>query len=332
MNRRRICTVILLWSVVAGANPVAAASRKIRVGDTAPEFSVQDLTGQTSAYAHQDEKALMVIFLSARQKNSFKAQTDLVRILGELAESGEALDVVIALDDPNAFSDLTTLKGDFSGRMAVTLDQGHHLWGGFGGIAMPTVVIADAQGKVVCFQAGYGYNFSRVVHAHVNQVLGTETDVTQASMNQVGTVSNNTEKAKMARLINAANMMAGRGHLEPAILEMQKARALDPNSLEAGLGLAKLYCKTSKGKEAREILQGLTGRSRSERAQILVLSGWAYRLAGQVEDALKVLLFATEQAPDEAQAFYELGRVYEIKGLKDEALNAYRRALILLFE
>ena len=97
------------------------------------------------------------------------------------------------------------------------------------------------------------------------------------------------------------------------------------------MSLAKLYCRASKGEEAIETLQGVMGESRSEKAQVLLVSGWAYRLTGDLDAALKSLLGATEQAPREAQAFYELGLVYESKGLKDEALQAYRHALALLY-
>ena len=330
MTKKGIFTlVVLMWFVAAGSL-VEAASRKVRSGDSTPEFSVKMLSGDTYAYTPKSERALMVVFLSAKQKNSFRAQTDLVRILSEVPDSNQVLDVVIALDDPNAFSPLTSLKSKFSDRMVVTLDQDHHLWGGFGAIAMPTVVIANPQGQVVCFEAGYGYNFARVIHAHLNQVLGVETDVTQAAMSQVSTVSNSTQNAKLSRLMNAANMMAARGHYEAAISEMKKAQAQDPNSVEVVVSLAKLYCKISDGKEALETLDGVTGKSRLQKAQIHVVAGWAYRLTGQLDAALKALLHATEQAPEEAQAFYELGRVYEARGLKDEALTAYRRALALL--
>jgi tetratricopeptide (TPR) repeat protein len=330
MSKTGMVIVVLMMWVVAGANPVMAASRKVRSGDVTPEFSVTDLSGDTYAYTREGQTALMVVFLSARQESSFKAQTDLVRILGELPDSNQVMDVVIALDDPNAFSDVTSMKGRVSGQMVVTRDQDHHLWGRFGVIAMPTAVIASPQGQVVCFEAGYKYNFARMIRSHIDQVLGVAVDVTEATMNQVGTVSNNTQKAKLARLINAAHMMAARGHFEAAIVEIKKAQALDPNGLDTRVGLAKLYCKISKGKEAIETLDGVIGKSRTQKAQILMVTGWAYRLTGQLEAALKALLRATEQAPEEAQAFYELGRVYEAKGLKDEALKAYRRALVLL--
>lgn len=329
-SKTHVPFLVLLMVVVAGNVPGSmAASHKIKPGDPTPEFSVLDLSGDTYTYKHENDNALMVLFLSARQKTSFKAQTDLVKILGQLSESAKALDVVIALDDPNAFSALTELKRRASSRLIVTLDQTHHLWGRFGVIAMPTVVISNAQGQVVRYEAGYGYNFAPVVRSHLDKVLGVESEV-QASVNQVTTVSNGTPKAKLARLINAANMMAARGHFEAAILEIQKAQDLDPNSVEVRLSLAELYCRASKGKEALETLQDVTGRSRSQKAQILSVSGWAYRLTGHLDDALKALMSATEQAPEEAQAFYELGRVYELKGLKDEALDAYRRALGIL--
>ncbi|MCP4455546.1 MAG: tetratricopeptide repeat protein [Planctomycetes bacterium] len=330
MSKTGMVLMVLMMWVVAGTNPAMAASRKVKPGETAPEFSVKDLSGDTYAYTGQSKAVLMVVFLSARQESSFKAQDDLVRILGDLSDSNQVMDLVIALDDPNAFSALTGLKGGVCGQMTVIRDEDHHLWGQFGAIAMPTVVLMSAQRQVVCFEAGYGFNFARVVRSHLRQVLGAEVDVTQTAMNQVGTVSNNTQKAKLARLINAARLMAARGHVEVAVLEMKKAQALDPNGIDTRVAVAKLYCEISKGKEALETLDGVIGQTHSQKGQVDMVAGWAYRLTGQMDAALKALLRATEQTPGEALAFYELGRVCEAKGLKDDALAAYRRALALL--
>jgi tetratricopeptide (TPR) repeat protein len=332
MTKTYIHVLVTLMWVVSGTAPVeAGTSRKIRLGDVTPEFSVLDCTGSTYTYTPQGDKALMVVFLSAKQANSFKAQTDLVRILGQLDQSAKAMTVVIALDDPNAFDALTGLIPRFAGKIVVTLDESHHLWGGFGAIAMPTVVIANKQGKVVAFEAGYGYNFSPVVRSYVNQVLDLETSTSPASLDQVQTVSNDTQAAKLSRLLKAADMMAARGHMDAAISEVKKASEIDPNAVEIRLVLAELYCKSSKGEEALETLQDVTGRSPLQEAKILLVCGWAHRLMGRVDEALTVLVRATQLAPGDARAFYELGRIYELKGLKDEALNAYRHALALLF-
>jgi len=332
MNRTHVFALALL--IVAGVGSdrdAGAASHHVKPGDPLPEFSVQDLSGNTYAYNRQEKKALMIMFLSADQTRSVKAQTDLARTLSELDESlAKAMVVVIALNDPNAFPALTGLKGQFSGQMIVTLDQGHHLWGRFGVIAMPTVVIADKQGKVVRYEAGYGYNFAPVIRSHVNQVLGVDSnDLT--STDQVTTVANSTADAKLGRLLSAAHMMADRGHFDAAIIEIKKAIELDPNALDAKLVLAELYCKTLKGEEALVSLQDVTGRTRSQKAKISLISGWAFRLTGRVDEALDALVIATSLAPRDARAFYELGRAYELKGLKDEALKAYRHALDLLF-
>ncbi|MCF7974568.1 MAG: tetratricopeptide repeat protein [Phycisphaerae bacterium] len=332
MNKTCMHALVVLMLVVAGILPaVAAGSRRVQPGDVAPEFSVRDLAGQTYTYTPQGEKALMVMFLSAKQASSFKAQTDLVRILGGIQESAKAMDVVIALDDPNAFSSLTRLKPEYAGQMVVTLDEDHHLWGRFGAIAMPTLVVVNTQGQVVGFEAGYGYNFSPVIHDYVNKALGLETNATQASLTQVDTVSNGTQAAKLSRLLKAADMMAAKGHLEVAIVEVKKASAMDPNAIDIRLALAELYCKASKGQEALDTLQDIKGRSPSQNAKILLISGWAHRQMGHLDKALDVLVRATELAPRDARVFYELGRIYELKGLKDEALNAYRHALTLLF-
>lgn len=321
----------LVMSIAAGIFPAEAASRKIRTGDIIPEFSVQTLSGDTYTFTGQDKKALVVVFLSAKQASSFKAQTDLVRVLSQPIESTQAMEIVIALDDPNAFSALTAVKHPESRRMVVTLDEGHHLWGHFRAIAMPTVIIADAEAKVVCFEAGYGFNFSRVVRSRMEQVLGAEADVSDVSLNKVTTVANSTHRAKILRLINAANMMARREHYDAAIVEMKKAQAMDPNAVEVRTNLGRLYCKANRAPEAIELLKDTTGVTPIEKAQMLTVTGRAYRLTRKLDEALKSLQLATQQVPNQAEALYELGQVYELKGLKDEALQAYRQALTLVF-
>jgi tetratricopeptide (TPR) repeat protein len=332
MSKTCIGALAFLIMIVAAANPVmGASSRRVKPGDITPEFSVLDLSGNTYAYSRESKKALVVLFLSAKQGSSFKAQTDLVRILSQLSDSSKGLDIVIALNDPNAFTDLTDLKKQLKGEMVVTLDREHHLWGRFGAIAMPTVVIANAQGRVVRFEAGYGYNFAPVIRSSLAETLGAPSDLTQASDDRVETVSNATPKAKMGRLINAANMMAAKGHFDAAIVEIKKVLALDPNAIEIQLALAELYCKTSQGNEAIKLLQHTKGNTRVQKAQIYFIIGWSHRLAGHPDEAIRALTQATELAPEEPKAFYELGRIYEKKGLRDKALAAYRHALDLLF-
>ncbi len=320
----------LIMSVAVATPMMGSGSRKIKPGDLTPEFSVSDMSGNTYAYARESKRALVVLFLSSQQGSSFKAQTDLVRILKQLSDSSKGLDIVIALDDPAAFTDLANLKKQLKGQVVVTQDNKHHLWGRFGAIAMPTVVIANSQGKVVRFEAGYGYNFAPVIRSALAETLGITSDLAEDSDNKVATVANGTRKAKMGRLINAANMMAARGHFDAAIVEIKKVHALDPNAIEIQLVLAELYCRASQGNEAIKLLQQTKGHTRAQKAQIHFIIGWSHRLAGHPEEAIKALTLATEMAPEEPKAFYELGRIYEQKGLKDKALAAYRYALGLL--
>ena len=141
MSKTCVCVLAALTVIAGNVSTVAAGSRKVKPGDPTPEFSVQDLSGSTYTYNREEKRALVVTFLSSGQTRSSKAQTDLVKILSGLDESlAKAMDVVIALNDPNAFTGLTELKTQFAGRLIVTLDQDHHLWGRFGVIAMPTVV------------------------------------------------------------------------------------------------------------------------------------------------------------------------------------------------
>ena len=55
---------------------------------------------------------------------------------------------------------------------------------------------------------------------------------------------------------------------------------------------------------------------------------YVYQQAGKEDEALKVFqtVMANDKAPNQDQAYYEVGRIYEAKGVKSEAIAAYEKA------
>ena len=171
-----------------------------------------------------------------------------------------------------------------------------------------------------------------MIRARLNQALGIAQSVSPESAGVVSTVKNDTLDARIKRLLQAADLMSRRGHIEAAVTEVQKALELDPNAVDVYLKLGELYCKSGRGPEALQALQKVESQNQTQKVQLNLMLGWAHRLAGQLDEAEKVLQSVISMDAESARAFFELGRVYEQKGQKDQALEAYRQALKLVFD
>jgi tetratricopeptide (TPR) repeat protein len=272
-----------------------------------------------------------VAFLSPDQRYSAKARAELEQMLGQLGEQGKDLDVVASTADPNAFRGMLRGETQFAGRVVRTVDKDYTLWGKFGAIAIPTVVICGRDGKVLWLEAGYSYDFAPTVKARLNQALGIAQALSPDSAGVVTPMAKDTVEAQIRRLEQAADLMSGKGHLESAVAELDKARQLDPNAVDVLVRLAELYCKNGKGLDAVRVLENREGRNLAERARLGLVLGWAHRQAGNTAQAEQSLLQSVELDPRSARAFFELGRVYETQSRTDKAVDAYRRALGLLF-
>jgi len=128
-----------------------------------------------------------------------------------------------------------------------------------------------------------------------------------------------------------AKILQEKGRIESAINEMRKAKEMDPNSVEVALELGELFCRVGKNEAAFKIVERVKATKRLDRARLLRISGWAKRQIGDLETAEKLLLEATTLNPKSSRAFFELGQVHQAKGQVEKAMQAYYRALTLVF-
>ncbi|MHC4203933.1 MAG: tetratricopeptide repeat protein [Planctomycetota bacterium] len=320
-----LVTVQSLWCITA-----QAGRRSFAVNDKIPEFSGTTVEGQPFTYKHNQGKALMVVFLSPGHKRSARAVKDIDEIISQLGANVERLETVIAIDEPNNL-DLSAMQNGTSGNLHVLLDSEYKLWGRFGIIAVPTVVISDTSDKVICIKAGHGYNFAPVVQAYLNQALGLTQKKDPEEASQVKTVANDTTMARIKRHLQMAKMLEQKGRLESAIAEMQKARELDPESTEAALELGELFCRAGRSKEAVDTTKSLKVTKRFDKARLLMISGWAKHQMGELDEAEKLLLEATKLDPKSTRALFELGKIYQSRQEIDKAMKSFRKALMVIF-
>jgi tetratricopeptide (TPR) repeat protein len=300
------------------------------VGDKLPEFSGTTLKGQTFTYKHNQNNALMVVFLSPGHERSARALKDIEDIFNQLGANTERLQTVIAVNKQDNI-DLSSIQKSAYKNVHVLLDSEYKLWGKFGIIAVPTVVISDKNDTVICIKAGHGYDFAPVVRAYLDQALGLTQKKKPEDAGRVETVSNDTVEARIKRHLQMAKMLEQKGHIESAIAEIKKAKELDPESNDAALELGELFCRSGRSDAALEITDSLKVTTRSDKARLLMISGWARRQSGDLDTAEKLLLEAIKIDPKSTRALFELGKVYQAKQQVDKAMNSYHKALTILF-
>ncbi|MHC4322899.1 MAG: tetratricopeptide repeat protein [Planctomycetota bacterium] len=307
-----------------------AGRHAFEAGDKMAEFSGTAVNGQEFTYKHNQGKVLMLLFLSAGNKRSDRAVADAEEIVRQLGTNAERLQIVIAVNDSNGVDFSSMPKGPAE-NVRILLDSEYKLWGKFGIIAIPTVIISDTNDNVLCIKAGHGYDFIPVVRAYINQALGLAQKKAPEDAGRVKTVANNTVTARLKRHLQMAKMLEQKGRLESAIAEIQKARELDPESTEVALGLSELFCRAGRGQAALEITKTLQVTKRFDKAKLLLISGWAKRQMGEIDTAEKLLLEATTLDPKSTRALFELGKIYQSRQEIEKAMKLYHKALTVIF-
>jgi tetratricopeptide (TPR) repeat protein len=327
----KILVLGLLVQAVLLASAGRADLRKVKVGEAMPEFSLPDAGGTPFAYKHGAGKVLTVAFLPTVQSRFDRTITDIQSVLGALPENVKDLDFVGVISG-SAGKDLLRSDSGAKAGFRILLDGQYHLWGALGVIAAPTVVIVGKDDKVLWVKAGYGYDFVPVVRAYLNQALGIAQETTLEEALHVQAVTNDTVAARLQRHLQMARILERKGRLESAIAEVQKAIELDPDSMEPPLALGELFCRAGRNKEALALADKLKVIRSTDKAKQLLISGWARRQMGELEPAEKLLIEATNLDPTSARALFELGKVYQAQNQTNKAIEAYRKALTLVFD
>jgi Tfp pilus assembly protein PilF len=297
-----------------------------------PEFSAVDFADNTYQYRHGNSKALMVTFLSARQKQSVQAATEIVKVVKMVSDHADGLEVVAVIYDANAGGPFGSPEKEPVTDFHLLKDPERKLWGKFGIIAMPTVIIAGKGDKVLWVEPGHGYNFAPVLEARLKEALGIAQSLDPNLAGKVKTIEHNTAAARVKRHLEMAQVLRQKGRILSAIGQVRQARKLDPNSFEVAFELGELLCRAGEPNAALDAVHNIKAASRPDKARATLIRGWARRQLGELDTAEKLLVGATKLDPRSSRAFFELGKLYHTQERPDKAVQAYYRALALVFD
>lgn len=324
----RRSSIIVLVSLLALAGQGRAAGR-IQPGTVMPEFALADANGVTFTYDRAQGRALGLVILQAGQRNFERIIADVRAQAADLRERGGTFDCLAVVSGPVEQDRLPAIKSEKARSCPVLLDPDFKLWGQLGIVAAPTALVVGADHRVEWVKAGYGYDFIPGFRGHLAQALGLkdQTDTPEG----VKTLENASAGARQERHVRMAQALAGKGRIELAINELEKARTLDPNAAVVDLELGELLCRVGRNEAALEAAQQAKPATAAEQARALLIAGWARRQMGELDTAETLLLKARGLDPNSARVLYELGKVFEIRGNLEEAVANYRRALALVF-
>jgi tetratricopeptide (TPR) repeat protein len=322
--------VLALSSVIYGA--VSSSARRIQQGATMPEFSAVDTAGKPFAYRRSSNQVLMLVFLSSQQKRSQKAIEDLNNVLSDIpADKLKSLQVAFVMQNVDNSEFIASIQKDAPVGVQIIGDKQYKIWGKFGVIATPTVLISDPVGKVLCVKPGHTYDFSPVIKSRLFQALNIPNGISSDNASNVRTVVNNTLPAKAKRHLQMAELLSSKNRFSSAIEQARMAYEIDPNSAEVTLMLGELLCQAGQPQEAVKLVSSLSGRSDREKARINLVMGWAKRQLGQLKEAEKFLQEGIKQDPTSPRLRFELGRIYQKRNDSKRAMQTYFQALQLIY-
>jgi tetratricopeptide (TPR) repeat protein len=324
---------VILASMLPGLliSPAAAQSRRIKKGSSIPEFKTAAIDQKVFEYKHSNKKALLIAFLSADQKRSVNAAEDLFRIVSGLKCDPGELDFVVVINKPEAKEYLKVKDGGSTSiAPKVIVDTDIKLWGLFGIIATPTVIIGDPAGKAAWIKAGYGYDFAPVIKARLNQALGIAQDIDPDEASKVKVANNNSDQARIERYLQMAKTLIAKQQYESALMMAKKAVDIDPNSIDTVLVVGELQCLIGDSAAALKAVSGIRPENRFKKAKLALVKGWASRRSGDFESAEKYLLESVQLSPRSARGLFELGNLYRATQRPEKAAQSYHSALSLL--
>jgi len=323
---------VLAFSTVA-CGGASTPPRRIPKGALVPEFHAVDTTGQPFAYTRSSGKVLTLAFLSSQQKGSQEAVEDILGALSGIpSDKLASLQVAFVLQDGDDSEFISSIQKDSPAVVHILNDDRYHIWGKFGVIATPTVLISDSQGRVLCVKAGHAYDFWQVVKSGLYQALRIPYDVSPDDTASVRTVANNTMSAKAKRHLQMAELLSRKGRVISAIEQAQMAYEIDPNLPEVALELGELLCRAGQAQKAIKLVSTLSVQNPRDKARINLALGWANRQMGRLEEAEKFLREGIRQDSTSARLYFELGRIHQQRNDSEKAMRAYFRALQLIYQ
>ena len=246
--------ILLIALVVAALLPSVPASafKRVEVGDTVKDFRLETLDGKSVALSESlGSKATVVVFWASWNPRSAEILSDLQQVYAEHAKDGLSLIAVNAEGQELEAGGLEKVRStveQLSLGFPVVVDRGLAVYNDYGVVALPSTVLADADGKVVELMEGYATAARRDLPERVLAALGIaaeEPATAEATLPPA--------EGKAYRYLQMGKLFLERGQEGRAEKAFRTAIREDPGYVPAHEALAQALEAQGKEAEAAEI-------------------------------------------------------------------------------
>ncbi|UCD75472.1 MAG: tetratricopeptide repeat protein [Phycisphaerales bacterium] len=330
-SKMRYALAALLSAMLAlpSTGQTQSRLRKAQPGEKLQPFTLTEMGGQDFAFEHRPDRVTVLAFLAAYQKRSERALDDLVKLVSELRRLEQPVDLLVVISGGEGIEYFRKKRDGLSLEAPMLIDADDVLWGRLGVVVTPTTILADREGAIRWIRAGHGYDFATDAQAGLNLALGIGAAPESDDIEPVRSLTNDSAEDRARRHARMGQILARKGEVESGIAELRKAEALTPNVIDVQLELASLLCAAGRPGDALTALRSVTPVTRIEEARVEMLSGWAHRQLGDLDQAASRLANTIALDPTSGRAFFELGKIHEQRGEIRQAMDAYRHALAI---
>jgi tetratricopeptide (TPR) repeat protein len=317
--------------LIAIAHTVLGQQGRKEPGSVMEPFACRTADGTEFRFSAPSDCATILIFVAPHQKRSDRALDDLLSLAAEVIDAEHRIQLLVIVSGDAGVDYFENELKDDHASIVLLEDTGDVLWGELGIIVTPTTILVDPDGVVSWTRAGHGFDFSVEAEMNLKSALGIEPrEATEDAPAEP--VSPPPDRSELGRRhLRMAQFYARRGDLEQALDEGRRAAGLMPDTPHAQIELARLLCLNGRADEALDVTRAIEATTDEQRAQVMMLSGWAHRLNGEFELALPQLEQSIDLDPSSGRAHYELGKLLEATGGCEAAMKAYRQSLNLVF-
>lgn len=317
-----LAATIALLVLTAGAS--ADRLRNVLPGQPLPPFQCRVLDGQSLGNKDVAGRVLVLVYLSAGQKQSERALVSAHEVVGDL--KSEALTLVYMTADSDQADYFRETRRGSAIDQPLLLDEKRQYYGQLGLIAFPTTIVTSKDGKLLHVMASWTRSYEHHLDLYCRHALGEFDDATLAERLAARPGFRDDARSKADRHRSMAAILRSKGMTAGAVDELEQALQLDPDCADAVVELADLLVNQGRLDEAEQRIRDLSTRQPDYQGAKLVL-GLISLKRGQVDQAERLLTEALQMNPDPIRAHYYLGQLHEGKGEFEVAMQHYRDAL-----
>ncbi|WP_428939550.1 tetratricopeptide repeat protein [Fontivita pretiosa] len=319
--------------VLLAASGSARAVSHLKPGQQAPAIRLKDLAGVEHSLEQERGRIVVLLFGELYHERTRRACDELHAVLHDprLADQKISAWLIVAGDiEPRQIE-----AGPFQ-RLPRTIlhDPLRQAFDAYQVAVMPSLVVLDAQGRVVYAVPGYTSRFSDLLTDALLVAAGKLSPERFAdSQRPPATTAESSPQVRADRLAMLARQLARRGLDELAEEKLRQAIEIDPNLLQARLDLGALLLKHRRMAEAEtQFRHVLAAQPASVEASIGLAFVQTLRGGTELDEAERIIRDVLARNPTLPRGHYLLGMILEQRGRLDDAAASYKRAAQLLLE